>query len=247
MVRRPSTRRMSRNSREPLLEEGQMDMDGIFDSFEGYQEDWPGVYSQAPKPAPEPIKLDVFETLNQRRKWTPDFKKLRMHKNILVFAHDGLVFLGQQHKYMTDAKYLGKAVSIHDSYTMKGHRFPVLMENYNPKNERAKIKGEIYAVTPERMLVLDRLKYNGVMFRRELRTFFLKDQKFPTKAGTRVPSVKAWVYLGVPDVWHGDHLPTFPRYAYAGLKDKMYYEYFPQSNYPPRPQSTWDFADCPVG
>lgn len=242
MVRRPSTRRINRNSFEPLLEDH-----GMFDMFEGYHEDWPGVYSQEPKPAPEPKKLDIFESLKQRQKWTPDFKKLRLHKEILVFVHDQLVYLGSQHKYIEGAKYLGKAVSIHESYTMKGHRMPVLMENTNPKSERAKIKGEVYAVTPERMLVLDKLKYNGNMFRREMRTFFLKDQKFPTKAGHRVPSVKAWVYLGIPDVWQGDHLPTFPRYAYAGLKDKMYYEYFPQSNYPPRPQSIWDYAEHPVG
>lgn len=240
MVRQPSTRRMNRSlGREPLLEDGI----GIFDMFEGYQEDWPGTIPARPAPEPEQQKVDIFETLKQRAKWTPDFKKLKLQKNILVFVHDQLVFLGQQHKYIGDAKYLGKASSIHDNYTLKGHRFPVLLENSNPKSERAKIKGEIYAITPERLIVLDRLKFNGNMFRREQRTFFLKDQRFATKAGFRVPSVKAWVYLGVPDCWQGDHLPTYPKYTYAGLKEKMYYEYFPQSTYPPSPMSQWDYHE----
>ena len=249
MVRQPSTRRMRRNSRgEPLLEEGQMDMDGIFDGFEGYPTNWPGtVNSYQALPAPERQKVDVIEELRIRRKWTPDFKRLKLHKYILVFVHDQLVHLGAQHKYIEGAQYLGKAVSVHDSYTLKGHRFPVLLENQNVKLERAKIKGEIYAVTPERMLVLDRLKFNGNMFHREMRSFFLKDQKYDTKVGSRHPSVKAWVYLGIPDIWAGDHLPTFPRYTYAGLKEKMYYEYFPTTSYPPAPQGMWDFHESHVG
>ena len=215
-------------------------MDDMFDAFEGYREDWPGVYT--PKPAPDVQRVKVFDILAQREKWTPDFKKLRLQENILVFAFDQLVLLGQQHKYIQGAAYLGKAVSLHDSYVLKGHKFPVLFENSGDKIKRAKIKGEVYAVTPERMLVLDKLKFNGNMVHRELRSFFLKDQSYDTKKGTRRPSVKAWVYLAIPDVWQGDHLPIFPTYTYAGLKDKKYYEYFPNCSYPPNPQSNWDFA-----
>lgn len=233
MAKRPSTKQTKLNSqqRRTRMEMGLGPEESIFDAFEGYAENWPGVYEEKKKP------VDIINQLYKRQKFTPDFKKLRLQQNILVFVCDALVYAGSEHKHLVNSKYLGKATSLHDSYALRGSKFAVLIDHVQAKSEKAKIKGELYAVSPETLLDLDRVRFNTVMHQREERTFFLNDQKYKTKAGKRVPSVKAWVYLAKKECWNSaDHLPLFPRYCYAGLKNKMYYEYFPRTSiFPERP------------
>lgn len=233
MARRLSTKPTRRNSRQERDEEIERQMLGgsLFDAFDGYKEDWPGVYE------PKKKDIEVIKQLFKRERWSPDFKKLKLNKNILLFVCDELVYLGNQHKHISGSKYLGKAMSMHDSYALRGTKFAILQDHVTSKSERAKIKGEIYCVSPETMLLIDNLKFNGVMTQREQRTFFLKDQNYPTKQGKRVPSIKAWVYLAKKECWNNaENMPLMARYCYAGLKDKMYYEYFPRTSiFPERP------------
>jgi gamma-glutamylcyclotransferase (GGCT)/AIG2-like uncharacterized protein YtfP len=222
MVRRPFQKKMNPNY------PGMHDQSG-FDAFEGYVEEWPGVYvpPEHKKKPPE-----IIEQLSRREKYTPDFNKLRFKDNILVFMYDEFRIRGKQNSIFNDSKYLGYGISATDLYCLKGHTLPVLLDdNLKSSKIRGRIKGEIYAVPPETLLRLDKLKYNTVLFKRVERTFFLTDQSYKTKDGSRIPSLKAWVYIGKPEQWQGDHLSVQPMFSHAGSKERKYFEYFPKDAY----------------
>lgn len=221
MVRRPSIRPTRRNSLLPLGE-------SMFDMFEGYQEDWPGVYVP-PELARREIHL--VREMKRREKYTPDFSKLRHQKNILVFVYDEFKTRGDKSLHLATSKYLGMATSASDLYTLKGARFPVLLDN-NKKSDkfRGRIRGEVYSVSPDILQKIDQLKYNGNLFKRQQRNFFLTEQSYKSKDGTRIPSVRAWCYIGNPDTWHD--VSCSPMFSHAGSKDRKYFEYFPTSSHP---------------
>jgi hypothetical protein len=210
----------------------------LFDAFEGYTEDWPGVFVPPEHKKREVNTVSIVEHLQKREKYSPDFKNIRRQENIPIFVYDEFRLRGFHNHLLSESKYLGFAVSASDIYTLKGHSQPILMENkHKNSTTRGKIKGEIYTVPPESLLIIDRMKFNGVLFKRYLRTFFLSDQSYKTKAGKKIPSIQAWVYMGIPDQWSGDHLGTHPMFSHQGMKDKKYFEYFPTSTrrvHPPR-------------
>ena len=198
----------------------------MFEGMEDYGHDWPGIYRDPMTRVNTSVK--IVSELQRREKFTPDFKKLKQFDNILVFVYDDLKFGGSQDTVLSESAYLGEATSAHDMYSLKGYRLPVLLNNnVRSSPSRGKIKGELYAVPPETILQLDKLKRNGVLFKREQRTFFLIDQKYKTKKGVQVPSVKAWVYMGIPEVWKNDYLPIMAQFSHVGNKDRKFFYYSP--------------------
>lgn len=192
--------------------------------MEDYHEDWPGVYVP---PEHKVVTVPrIIDELKRREKFTPDFKKLRLHEDILVFVYDDFKMHGSANRVLSESKYLGVAVSSHDNYVLKGHAYPTLVDA-GRNTIRARIKGEVYAVPPETILMMDKQKFNGNLYRRVQRTFFLNNQTYKTKKGPKHPSVRAWVYIGVPEHWSMTTLPIYPRYAYQGSRDKKFFEYDP--------------------
>lgn len=236
MARQPSRKTMKRNY--PRSRPGESLFDSFegnpFDDFEGYPDGWPGV--NGGYVPPERRVLDttpkIFDELARREKFTPDFNKLRLKQNILVFVYDDFRIRGGFNPVLNDSKYLGFAISATDLYVLKGHRLPVLLDTTKKADLKGRIKGEVYAVPPETLLRMDKIRHNGNLFKRIERTFFLTDQKYKTKNGTSIPSVKAFVYMGIPEQWQGDHLDVQSRFSYAGSKEKKYFEWFPTGTYP---------------
>ena len=102
-------------------------MNEMFDGFEGYREDRPGVY--VPPEYKKATEVKIVDELMRREKFTPDFKTLRLQEDILVFVYDEFRIRGKMNPVLSESKYLGFAVSCSDMYVLKGHRLPVLLDN----------------------------------------------------------------------------------------------------------------------
>lgn len=211
-----------------------------------YDQDWPGGYKEVPRQEVKKKPVEIIEELLNRERYTPDFSKLRLYENIPVFVYDQLRRNGTVNFLMRESKYLGCAVTSHDFYTMKGYAQPVVLEE--PKKSsplRGRIKGEVYAVPPETILVLDKQKFNGRMNYRKMVTVFLNEQTYVTKQGKKHPSIKAWMYLDNPIQWNFQQLPTQARYQYAGNPDRMFFDFVPE---PRNNRSSWNnYLDRMIG
>lgn len=202
--------------KEPLIDYGD---DDLFD----YGQGWPGVFAE--RNAYRSKKVDIIETMYERQKYSPDFYKLRRYKNILIFVYDR--FMSDGNSSMEGAKYLGRGVTSHDMFTMKGFRFPILFNNTRKESPlRGRVKGEVYAISPEMLLTLDKHKKNGVLVERVKRPIILKDQTVG-KENKKHPTVICYTFIGIDSMWESDHLPTMPMYSYGGSVDRKYFEFVP--------------------
>lgn len=171
----------------------------------------------------------------EETKFTPDISKLEMYEWQLFFAPDELKKDHVKHALLGDDKQYK-----FPAFTQKGYHFwqanapfdaPVAMET-EPVNVSpffppvAKIKGEIYAIRPQRFLDLDRYRQNTVEYERQRVRFvvpyrkvlWLKDHNLDPSFGVqdefsrsrytgssvttseeRVAILRAWMYIGKPE------------------------------------------------
>jgi gamma-glutamylaminecyclotransferase len=105
---------------------------------------------------------------------------------ILVFVY-GTLRKGEPNceRFLQGAARLGDAVSVEANYQLYGSGIPYLRQDR--KEAGHAIKGEVWAVTEEQLLRLDRLEGHPRYYKREPRLFQLADGS----------QVEAWVYLVV--------------------------------------------------
>ena len=168
------------------------------------------------------------ELLKRRDGYTPDFLDLKMKEYIPVFTY-GTLKVGQRlFGTLSDQIYLGEGYTATQNYLMENSEmdFPVAFDAkvLNPKS--ASLFGDAFLVKPDVLLELDRIECNGEMYRREERWIYLLDQKIGT---TRFrPSMRCWVYLGVPDFWrHYTTIPLAVKKIGNGEKERRIYNWNP--------------------
>lgn len=153
--------------------------------------------------------------LRSRMIHSPDIAKLSEYEEHIVFIYDGFKSTLNDHKFfLKNAKFLGKAITVKDSYHLKRTaNYPLLFdlggdESSNYVRGRKKVLGEAYAVDLEEMLKLDALYANNLIFERQKLCIKLMDQTAPMKNSYIRPTVDSWVYFGNEGHWK-DHPLNF--------------------------------------
>jgi len=155
--------------------------------------------------------------------YTPDMARLSRYKRQLLFVPDEMML---NHKA---SPLLGKfaelravALTAEENFVLwrkdsgiESEAVPMqggwqeqylrnMRMNGEPMFPYARIRGELYSVTPSRFITLDNYKRNGVEFERRrvdlVIPYRLKLNK-NTSSEQYLQPVKAWMYLGVPDFW----------------------------------------------
>ena len=165
------------------------------------------------EPTPEEMREDMnvsqyvrtctlTDQLAERAINTPDFLKLKGLQYVAVFVYGTLKKGGKNHALLQDMPYLGLAESTAPCYQMKTYEgsFPIMKKLGKEFARQCDyVIGEMYAVTPQRLLILDRLEQNGFLYERTECMFWLKDQVAPVKPSHGKiyrPCIKAWAYMG---------------------------------------------------
>lgn len=184
-------------------------------------------------------------------KFTPDIAILEEYEWQLYFATDETKKDHLKHSLVgaeSEYKFPG--------FTQQGYNYwdhqapflpPIPMKATSPENllpffpPVAKIKGEVYAIRPQRFLELDRYKQNTVEYQRERvrlivpyrKVLWLKDHNLDPAFGVqevfarsryagssiktseeRVAIIRAWMYIGKPEFWD----PLISAYDYTSVE-----------------------------
>lgn len=201
---------------------------------------WPDADNQEGlEPVDKSREPEFIAELIDRQKYTPDFKNIRMREDNLLFVYDEFQRTGLYNYHLKDAKYLGQGKTAYNQYQMKISQttpiYPVVFihEVENP----GYIRGEVFAVSPETIQVLDRLNRNGEVFERKEKAIICVDQAVPTKKGPKSPSVKCWMYVGLRPFWKDKKLANSSAIIPGGTNAKRYYEFAAIGN-----RTTWGRA-----
>lgn len=202
-------------------------MEGLAD------EDWHKNYK---KRQAEMKMTEVIKKLKNIEKFTPDYGTIRLHRDIIVVVYDDMKSRGLENFILRDSKYLGEVKSTGNNYIMKINPPVAFFIDKTNEKQRGFIRGEAYAVNPITLANLDYYKSNLQKVKRVKKYFFLLDQDYPTKNGTKKPSVEAFVWVGLPAYWNDKAgMYTAPSVSPQGDKSKRYYEYVVAS-----PPSIWN-------
>ena len=208
----------------------------MFDLLDG----WPDENNEPS--TPNKSEPSFISELIERKRYTPDFKNIRLHEDNLVFVYDEFQKGGAYNRNLSEGKYLGKGKTAYNQYQMKlttVHPSSPVVFLHNVVNPGF-IRGEVYAVPPETIQILDRLNRNGQVFSRTEKSIFLLDQTYTTKKGPKSPSVKCWMYIGIRSFWEDKKLNSAGSMIPYNSSNKRYYEYTPtQLNYYGRRGSPW--------
>lgn len=198
----------------------------MYDIFEGMNDD-NIQYSEYLKRTRQDTRVKIIDELERRKQFTPDFRELRLRTDILVFVYDEFKKKGLQNPILVDSKYLGEGRTTNNQFFMKNSaHFPVVFQHRKEGHpNKGFIRGEVYAVPPETLLRLDKVKSNLVMFKRVSKHITLMDQEFMTKKGNKKPTVECFTYLGVPEFWEKETSHVAPSTMPQGIKEKRFYEY----------------------
>lgn len=155
--------------------------------------------------------------IQEATRYTPDLWHLERFQKQLLFVYGPEMLRHDKNEVLLkDDDPLCTAFTF-ENFSMWKHKlgaetYPVVMEKHLSCEDLhwfkalydspwAKIKGELYAVTPERFLTLDTYYENGVKFVRK-RTHLIipyRDSRYP--GFPQYTDVKAWMYVGVPEYW----------------------------------------------
>lgn len=178
--------------------------------------------------AEEKTYKDNFTTdeLLLRLKYSPDFLELKRQKYHPLFVYGTLKQGERNHDYIKDMPYLGVASTVTPSFEVRRVEglFPIMCKGHDKSFALSDyVLGELYAVTPERMLALDALEQNGYLFQRTKESFvWLHDQGFKDiKNRTMRPSVKPWIYTGFRD----ESFKSLPFVDRKKIDNKYFFEY----------------------
>ena len=155
----------------------------------------------------------IVEDLIKRRDtpFTPDLTALKMEEYHAVFVYGTLKSGGRLTHLLDGCPFIGDGYIIARNYnllctTREGAEtggFPVLKFVDNSHPMAGKVLGEVYIVDTPRLMALDRVEQNGVMYNRK--KFWVKcaDQ---SHLPTIKQAVKCWTYLGNDSFWRSHRL-----------------------------------------
>jgi len=170
-----------------------------------------------------PFNGKLIESIELRRRYTPDFKELKKKQAHLVFIPDELRKTYAFHPMIRNrGTYLGLGSSVSTNYLLynaKDDGRSIFMESR--PNDAAKncMIGELYLVPLHTLCMLDGFYDNGTEFERKQIYVWGLDQKLQSKIlknhhGIN-PSLHAWVYLGIKDRWINNPSRTPPKLSFA--------------------------------
>lgn len=130
--------------------------------------------------------------------YTPDLPELQQKNGHLVFVYGTLKKSKCRGHMLAEADYLGLASTLSTHYLMYNvqgrQQFPVVLSRPgNPK--AAPIGGELYEVTAEDMVYLDRIEQNGELYQRRMVPVNFVDSE------GQMRQTWAWCYIGVDSFW----------------------------------------------
>lgn len=197
-----------------------------------------------PLPSEEWIKQ-----ANEEAALTPDIWRIERYKTQLLFVCDEMQSNCHHHPLLcSQAK---SCVAFSDTtFSMWKKRMgkestaiPLRLEFQSGMAQRSvsleHVKGEIHQIPPRHFIELDKIKQNGVQFRR-VRTSFLVPHtttRWSKQTGTfkekTLDRVKAWMYIGIPEYWNdqideGFMFKTVQKYAARNPMIERYYCFSPK-------------------
>lgn len=171
----------------------------------------------------------LTKILEERGRLTPDMPELRAFKEIPIFVFDNLQKGKRDHYCLEGAKYYGKAHTSHRKFTMKtSDSVPYVFDVDSSSISSAYIRGEMYGVTPEHMVVLDSYHGNMNSSNRTLIPIVMEEQK-PTN-GQGMMIQKCFIWTGIGEVWDNRRMQVCSRRTYTHhpeptLRNLTFYEH----------------------
>lgn len=189
-------------------------------------------------------RLELATKLEERRYRTPDFHYLRFRKEIPLFVYDEMKKYGGDEDYMKNTLYLGRAMTLTTGYEMSIVREVTAYPNrsvsypmvFQRKDGGHAVRGEIYLVTPQHILAIDKAMEHSMYTRRQFTKFYCEDQDFcEGLKKNRLPHaltkiwLSAYMYVGDTDMFKGHHKTSRPASKLTNptnnLEYREFYEY----------------------
>lgn len=169
-----------------------------------------------------------IDKLRVRQGNTPDYPYFADYKNIPVFVYNHLQSGNNENEtVLKNATFLGAGKTCSNRYSLRNPYFPtVFAEETRSSANCGFIKGEVYCVRPKVMFDLDVFHNNEFAFKRRKVSVFLEDQRVMMKGNTIIPSIQAWMYIGVKSFWDNFHLELYSKICPQGDKKKGFYKCF---------------------
>lgn len=154
-----------------------------------------------------PWSLGIMEELQERGTLTPDFENFNKAVEIPLFIYDDYK-LGQWNDsfFKEGVNYYGEGITSNQNFVMKRTEGDSCLVFENQKDEpKGRVKGDVFGVAPETILVLDKLMDHTIKTYRQKIFIMLEDQ--PEAVGKWQPSykgrpyLKCWMYLFNP-LWY---------------------------------------------
>lgn len=150
--------------------------------------------------------VDTIKLLSNRGVTTPDFSEFKKKENVLLFVYDSYKTTEKDYKFLKKhSKYLGEARSAVDCYNLKSvndDKVILFDEQGQFSYRRGYIRGEVFAVSPEVIVLMDEIMSNKMVYDRVRRNFLLQEQEVGIHRIQR-PYSSAFVYLGRHEFWDG--------------------------------------------
>lgn len=191
--------------------------------------------------------VDIVGTLLDRARYTPDYSKLRRYENLAVFVYNDLMGDLAHSSVLSGAQYLGVGRTATGEFLMRNKSDPVVFRPDKGSKYKGHVVGEVFAIKPQVIFELDHYHMNTIKFYREEIPIFLKDQSYATSKGTKNPSLRCLMYLGVKSHW--DHIPDFggamPLKTLGKGDNRMVFKHVgtPLLNQEKEEKPEWDFPD----
>jgi len=131
---------------------------------------------------------------------TNDIPELLRYDLHYVFVYGTLKYGGNRHIILQGrgAKFQGIATTVDSNYEMVNTQlgFPVVFTGSGNKGAYGKVKGELYAVTPETIMALDAAEANGHLFyRTESEVTVIRSNRIGRE------TLPCFMYLGTKSFW----------------------------------------------
>jgi len=207
----------------------------------------------------EEIKHSIEEIITwdkDRLQYTPDYHLLSVVRSHLVLVPDDMAQLQPNHRLVHDGSLSG-FYPLAYGYTARRFSFikkelglksfPIALELYHELKEELpvwmsdeyRLRGEIYAIRPQQIVLLDTHRQNGVQFERvklNVNIGYQKYYKRKTKADyflerEEMITIPMWMYIGRTEYWEDQLKAGFFDFKPVKIKTedrlwlKQYYEY----------------------
>lgn len=197
------------------------------------------------------IDPGIIKKLRERGQQSPDIHKLKFYKEIPFFAYGTEMIGGDDDHILKGAKYLGKAHTMSSNFVMKANNaFPVSFPCKQDDQRRGRIRGEMYLVSPEHIIAMDRGNANGKSFFRFKSRYILEEQETQEhlKSFKQEPYIQAYAYMGSIGWWSDKATLSYrPRTSFSGsakpmFHGKHFYEWYNHPDYDENDEWQYGFS-----